>query len=51
MSSSKKAKVVTIRGTLTPCTELARGATVTVTMTDRIQLLIDRGYVEVVDNG
>ena len=51
MSSSKKPKVVTIRGTLTPCVELPRGETCTLTLTDRIQVLIDSGFVEVVDNG
>lgn len=40
--------IVTIEGSVTPCVELARGEQRTVPLTDRIQRLIDFGYVVVV---
>ncbi len=47
MSSSKT--VVTIKGSVMPSVVLPRGATKTVVLTDRIQRLIDRGFVTVVE--
>ena len=41
---------VTIEGSATPCVELARGVRRTVQLTDRVQALIDRGFVIVVDS-
>jgi hypothetical protein len=40
---------VTIEGSLTPCTELAKGERKTVQLTKRIQRLIRKGYVVVID--
>lgn len=41
---------VTIEGSITPSAVLARGQRRTVRMTDRIQRLIDRGYVVLVED-
>lgn len=46
MSSSR---VVTITGSITPSVALARGVSRTVTLTPRIQRLIDKGYVTVTE--
>lgn len=46
MSNSR---VVTITGSLTPSAALPRGETRTVILTDRIQKLIDKGYVTVTE--
>ena len=48
MSSSSKV-VVTIQGSVTPSVVLPRGETKTVVLTPRIQKLIDRGFVTVVE--
>jgi hypothetical protein len=48
MSSSKR-PVVTIEGSVTPSVILPRGQRRTVTLTDRVQRLIERGFVVVVD--
>lgn len=39
---------VTIEGSLTPCSELRTGQRRTVQLTERVQRLIDRGFVVVV---
>lgn len=49
MSSSKSKVIVTIEGSVTPSVVLARGARRTVVLTDKVQKLIDRGFVVVVD--
>ncbi|QNL30148.1 tail assembly chaperone [Gordonia phage Mariokart] len=46
MSAAK----VTIEGSIQPCSELARGERRTVALTDRVQRLIRRGFVVVVDD-
>ncbi|WAB09199.1 hypothetical protein SEA_LITTLEMUNCHKIN_23 [Gordonia phage LittleMunchkin] len=43
------ARKVTIEGSLSPSTELARGERRTVALTDRVQRLVDRGFVIIVD--
>lgn len=48
MSSSKKV-VVTIEGSVNPSVVLPRGARRTVVLTPRVQRLIDRGYVVVIE--
>lgn len=40
---------VTIIGSTTPCVELATGEKTTCELTDHVQRLIDRGYVEVLE--
>lgn len=40
---------VTVEGSLSPCTELARGERRTVALTERVQRLIDRGYFTLID--
>lgn len=43
------ADMITIEGSITPSTELARGERRTVRRTERIDRLISRGFVTVVD--